>query len=163
MNQLPITMAAAHIESGVYFIQNVGTNTVLDLANGSSADGTRIQGFAKRQLSDPWVSAQLWIITQVGHDSPVYTIRNAKSCSYADLFESNVVNGTPIVGYHGTWHPNQHWIFTMGNCGSGYVSIRNLATGTYIDLDSGNSANGAPVVGWSGLFNRNQLWFLVRV
>ncbi|KAI0090539.1 ricin B-like lectin [Irpex rosettiformis] len=157
-------MAAAQIESGVYFIQNVGTGTVLDLTDGSNVDNTKVQGFEKRELNDVWVSAQLWIISQVGTD-PVYTIQNANSRTYADLSGSNLQSGTPIIGFHGTGNPNQNWIITRNTLKTAYV-IRNQATGTYVDLLNGGTANGTAVNGWAGegvdTPNPHQLWHIVR-
>jgi hypothetical protein len=45
--------------------------------------GTTVQGYAKRELSDPWVPAQLWIISQAGTN--LYTIENTNSRTYLDL------------------------------------------------------------------------------
>ncbi|EJF58760.1 ricin B-like protein, partial [Dichomitus squalens LYAD-421 SS1] len=103
-------MAALTIETGVYFIQNAGTGTVLDLTLGSNANGTKVQGFTKHELNDVWVSAQLWIIAQVpGTDE--YTIQNANSRTYLDLTGSTSLaterNGTPLIGFEPTGNPNQ--------------------------------------------------------
>ncbi|KAI0090541.1 ricin B-like lectin [Irpex rosettiformis] len=159
-------MSAAHITPGVYFIQNIGTNTVLDLTNGSSANSTKVQGYAKRELSDPWAPAQLWIIAPVSGNDPLYTIQNTNSRTYADLTGSNVASGTPIIGYQGTGNPNQHWVFSLNADKSAYV-IRNQSTGTFIDLLNGGSANGTAVNGWAGegatTGNTHQLWRLVHV
>ena len=45
--------------------------------------GTKVQGFEKRELSDPWVPAQLWVINEV--EQGVYTIQNTNSRTFADL------------------------------------------------------------------------------
>jgi len=50
--------------------------------------GTKVQGFQKRELSDVWVPAQLWVISQVG-DDPIYTIQNANSRTYMTLSGCN--------------------------------------------------------------------------
>ncbi|TBU36298.1 ricin B lectin domain-containing protein [Dichomitus squalens] len=157
-------MVSRTIKDGVYFIQNVGTDTVLDLTDGSSANGTKVQGFTKHELNDEWVSAQLWIITQVpGTDE--YTIQNANSRTYLDLTESNPQNGTPIIGYEPTGNPNQHWIITRNSTKTAYVIENAGATGTYVDLLDGDSADGTAVNGWAGegptTTNTNQLWHFV--
>jgi hypothetical protein len=84
--------------SALDFIQNRGTGTVLDLANGQGKDtlsrdeprsncglivGPTVQGYTKRELSDSWVPAQLWIINQVSTNT--YTIENTNSRTYLDL------------------------------------------------------------------------------
>ncbi|TBU38765.1 ricin B-like lectin [Dichomitus squalens] len=157
-------MAALTIETGVYFIQNAGTGTVLDLTGGSNANGTKVQGFTKREINDVYVSAQLWLIAQVpGTDE--YTIQNANSQTYLDLTGSNVQSGTPLIGYQPTGNPNQRWIIKRNSTNTAYV-IGNGATGTYVDLLNGGSANGTAVNGWAGegpaTTNPHQLWHVVR-
>ncbi|EPS97735.1 hypothetical protein FOMPIDRAFT_82407 [Fomitopsis schrenkii] len=151
------------IKSGVYFIQNAGTRTVLDLPNGDSSNGIKVQGFKKREFIDGWVTAQLWVVSKVASD-PVYSIENARSGTCLDLSNSESKNGTPIIGYEATGHPNQHWVIHRNNADTGYV-IENKATSTYVDLQGGNSANGTPVQSWAGegvqITNKNQLWEFV--
>jgi len=156
-------MASRTIESGVYFIQNIGTGTVLDLDGGSSANSTKVQGFTKRELSDSWVPAQLWVISSVGGGQ--YTIENTNSRTFLDLTDGNVANGTRLIGYQATGNPNQCWIITRNSNDTAYV-IANGATGTFIDLLDGGSANGTAVNGWAGsgptTTNTHQLWEVVR-
>ncbi|EPS97737.1 hypothetical protein FOMPIDRAFT_82405 [Fomitopsis schrenkii] len=147
------------IQSGVYFIQNAGTGTVLDLENGSSANSTKVHGYQKRELSDNWVPAQLWVVSLV--EGNLYTIENTNSRTYLDLTASNVASGTPIIGYQGTSNPNQRWAILRNSADTAYV-IQNQATGTFVDLLDGNSANLTPVNGWAGQGvttpNTHQLW-----
>lgn len=90
--------------------------------------GTKVQGYQKRELSDEFVPAQLWVITQAG-DNSVYKIENANSRTIMDLTGSmsvsslyqivvskippgsagNPANGTPIIGYQSNGNPNQRW------------------------------------------------------
>ncbi|KAI0090544.1 ricin B-like lectin [Irpex rosettiformis] len=154
-------MTAERIENGIYFIQNVGTGTVIDLAGASAIDGAKLQGFAKRDLNDDIVGAQLWYISHVGNE-PVYTIRNIRSLTYADLYGFNAADGTPIVGFHGTGGQNQHWVFISTPDKKGY-NIRNVATGTFIDLYAGGPGNCTPINGWTGLPSMNQVWRLISI
>jgi len=157
-------MATVNVESGVYFIQNLGTGTVMDLENGSSTNGTKVQGYQKRELSDPWVPAQLWVISKVGKDN-VYTIENTNSRTFMDLTGSNVQNNTPIIGFEATGNPNQQWKIIRNSTGTAYV-MQNMATGTFADLKDGQSLNGTAINGWSGsgptTTNPHQLWLIVR-
>ncbi|EPT03296.1 hypothetical protein FOMPIDRAFT_1046850 [Fomitopsis schrenkii] len=151
------------IKSGVYFIQNAGTGTVLDLPNGDSANGTKVRGYEKHKLGDSWVSAQLWIVCQLG-DDPVYSIQNARSRTYLNLTSDGPTNGTPITGFESTGDSHQHWEIYRNNADTGYV-IENKATTTYVDLKGGKSDNGTLVQNWAGdgvqTTNKNQLWKFV--
>ncbi|KAI0090545.1 ricin B-like lectin [Irpex rosettiformis] len=155
-------MAAVQVTSGVYFIQNTGTSTVLELVGGSATDGTKVQGYAKRQFSDELVPSQLWVISQLGADL-VYTIQNTNSRTFADLTGGNVANQTPIIGSKGTGEANQHWIFIQNADKTAYF-IKNQASGTYVDLLNGGASNGTAVNGWGlgSATNTHQLWHLVR-
>ncbi|EPS97703.1 hypothetical protein FOMPIDRAFT_82435 [Fomitopsis schrenkii] len=158
-------MPSAPVPSGVYFIQNLGTGTVLDLDNGSSANGTKVHGYQKRDLSDNWVPAQLWVVSQIG-DSSLYTIENANSRTNLDLTGSNAADGTPIIGSQATPDAeNQRWAILRNREDTAYV-IQNKGSGTYVDLLYGNSANLTPVNGWAGQGvttpNTHQLWKFVR-
>lgn len=42
--------------------------------------GTSVEGTAKRELSDAWVPAQLWILTKT--DSNTYAVQNGNSRTY---------------------------------------------------------------------------------
>ena len=50
----------------------------------SSLLGTKVHGYEKRALSDPWVPAQLWVVAQDGNEG-VYTFQNANSRTFMDL------------------------------------------------------------------------------
>ncbi|KAI0768440.1 ricin B-like lectin [Irpex lacteus] len=155
---------AAKLENGIYFIQNAGTGTVLDLNGGSGANGTKIQGFAKRELNDPWVPAQLWIITKIDN-SDSYTVENANGRTYVDLTNGLVADNTPIIGNQGPGGANQRWKFIRNTKKTAYV-IQNEASKTYIDLYGGGVPDGTPVNGYAGsgadTTNQNQLWQLIR-
>ncbi|KAI0090522.1 ricin B-like lectin [Irpex rosettiformis] len=153
------------LQSGVYYIQNLGSGTVLDLSGGSSTDGTKIQGYAQRPLTDVWVPAQLWVVALV-EGSNTFTLQNACARTYADIQGGNIANGTPLVGFEGTSQAEQRWVITLSTNNTSYV-IQNKTSGTYVDLQSGSTANGATIQIWGSegptTTNKNQLWNFVRV
>ncbi|KAI0076822.1 ricin B-like lectin [Panus rudis PR-1116 ss-1] len=161
--------ASLPLQSGVYFIQNIGTGTVIDLHNGSTADNTEIQGHAKHALSNTWVPAQLWIISllKASGSHGIYTIQNASGRTYMDLSQALATDGNPIIG----WTPSsskahQQWRIIPNAKQTAFV-IQNVSTGTYVDLYGGIEANGTAITGYSGegpaTTNRNQLWNFIRV
>ncbi|GJE97426.1 ricin B lectin domain-containing protein [Phanerochaete sordida] len=154
-------MASEHLQSGVYFIQNFYTGTVLDLAGASPANGTKIQGYTKRELSELGVPAQLWIISLVAGEENVYTVQNTSSRSFMDMAHGDAADGTPVIGHEYNGGQNQKWRITRHGNYMSYV-IQNVATRTYADMANGSKANGTPVVGWSGSGSHNQLWLIAR-
>ncbi|KAI0797264.1 ricin B-like lectin [Irpex lacteus] len=158
-------MASEKLADGVYFIQNIGTGTVLTLHGGSAEDGTLAEGTAKRELSDPWVSAQLWIITKViVDDGRTYSVQNGNSRTYLTLKDGSTVGtGTPIIGYEHTGSGDQHWMIVRNAKKTAYV-ITNETSRTAVDLWGGGNADGTAVNGYyANNDNNNQLWQLVRI
>ncbi|TBU29675.1 hypothetical protein BD311DRAFT_660675, partial [Dichomitus squalens] len=144
------------------FIQNIGTGTVCDLAWGA-----KVQGYSKRELNDPLVSAQLWIIIRVEHDE--YTIRNAMSCTYMDIQAS--------AKLHFDWFATRakpsknmssklaRWTIRRNNNKTAYLTSTWLA-GTYHSLCMMGTENGTKIQIWEGIGpstnHQLQLWHVVR-
>ncbi|EPS99469.1 hypothetical protein FOMPIDRAFT_82645 [Fomitopsis schrenkii] len=157
--------------AGVYFIQNIATKTVLELAGGSNANSTSIYASQQRNFSDELVPAQLWVISQDGTGNSAFKIENANSRTIMDLSAADSADGTPIIGYQSTGGSNQRWAILRTNSIATTYVIQNQATGmiihhqAYIDLLNGSSANGTAINGWSGrgvdTTNTHQLWTLI--
>jgi len=166
-------MAALFVENGVYFIQNVGTGTVVDLKDGSNAENTKIQGWKKRELDDVLVPAQLWVISKTGNkdnDYDTYTIQNANSRTYMTLPEDTQGNYRAIVGsqrYGESDRELQEWKIVRNDNVTAYT-IMNVDNEekAFVDLLNGGKDNGTDVYSWDGVgvttTNTHQLWHIVR-
>jgi hypothetical protein len=140
-----------------------GTHPALDLAHGSTENGTPCQGWNDLSNSDnPF--CQQWLISKVvgGHD--VYTLRNLRSGMYLDLNHGSSHDGTKIQGWNkarsADTQTHQQWkIIRVGE----YYRLQNVASGTYMDLDCGDSTPGTKIQGWQYYNTVNQEWRLVRV
>lgn len=154
-------MATPSIQDGVYYIQNSGSGTVVDLFDGSSNPGAKLQGYQKHELGNVWAPAQLWIITS--DDEGLYTLQNANSRTFVEL--NSPENGTRMVCNPPNGKKSQQFKITRSSGGTYYV-IQNVETQTYMDLYNGGAANNTPVNGWKGsgptTENPNQLWLIVR-
>ncbi|TBU29666.1 ricin B-like lectin [Dichomitus squalens] len=146
------------VASGVYFIKAFAALTVLTLLN-----GTMVQGDAKRDLTDPSVISQLWVVAQVNGTS-LYTIENAQGGTFLDLLGGSNASATPVVGNSQSGSSVQQWSFMPTSANTTYTIV-NSATNTVIDLLAGGTADGTAVNGWeyTGPTNTNQVWDLVRV
>ncbi|TBU40751.1 ricin B lectin domain-containing protein [Dichomitus squalens] len=151
------------VKSGVYFIQNIGALSVLDLTGGSSSSGTVVQGYAKRDLTDPSAIAQLWVIAQI-KGTTLYTIQNAQGGTFLDLKGGASANETPVVGNSQSGKSIQQWSITPNAANTAYMIV-NSSTKTVVDLLNGGTANGTAVNGWGtdgpSTTNTHQLWVLV--
>ncbi|TBU54721.1 ricin B lectin domain-containing protein [Dichomitus squalens] len=163
-------MATLNLENGVYFIQNFGTGTAVELKDGSSADSTRVVSAPKRELDNVSVPASLWIISRVsGAPGHQYTLQNAKSGTFMDVLggASNVKDNVDIVGFQKLADSkSQRWTITRHNDTKAYV-IANAVTGKhYVNLPGGDRAAGRvlQVVTGEGIQSTNvdQMWLIVR-
>ncbi|KAI0826154.1 hypothetical protein BC629DRAFT_52896 [Irpex lacteus] len=90
-NQVPLLMASP------FYAWVVSEPTLIEILT-----GTKILGREKRELSDEWISAQLWIIVKIDRNS-VYTIQNANSRTYMDLVKGMPMDLTTNQGFSLFW------------------------------------------------------------
>ncbi|KAI0076829.1 ricin B-like lectin [Panus rudis PR-1116 ss-1] len=155
---------SASIVPGVYFIQNLGSGTVLDLVYGSSQNGTKVEGHAKWELGERWCPVQLWIVAK-DKDGSTYVIQNASGGTYMDLKNGSSSKDTPVICYEHSGNSTQKWRIILNSHKTAYV-IQNVGTGTYIDLLDGSNKDNTPVNGWTGegasTTNTHQLWKFIK-
>ncbi|KAI0806253.1 ricin B-like lectin [Irpex lacteus] len=156
-------MASEELTDGVctYFIQNIRTGTVLTLNGGSPVDGTNVEGTAKRELSDVWVPAQLWILTKT--DSNTYAVQNGNSRTYLAVTDGYPGGGMPVIGSRPTGVDTDRWTFVRNAKKTAYI-ITNVMADMSIDLYRGGTADGTAVYGSRTYADKeDQLWQLVRI
>jgi hypothetical protein len=81
---------------GVYTLRNLRGGTYLDLSNGSSTDGTKVQGWEAASSAN--VKNQQWTITAEGSTGH-YRLQNVAGGTYLDLDSGNSANGTKVQGW----------------------------------------------------------------
>ncbi|KAI0797263.1 hypothetical protein BC629DRAFT_1439153 [Irpex lacteus] len=96
---------------------------------------TKVQGDAKYELSDAWVAAQLWIITEIDN-SDVYFIQNLNSRTYLTIKGDSSTGGTPIVGHQRTGTGGQRWKFRRTANRMSYVYGTETSYGVGLNSDS---------------------------
>ncbi|KAH6900859.1 ricin B lectin domain-containing protein, partial [Coprinopsis sp. MPI-PUGE-AT-0042] len=157
-----------------YWIKNVGTGTVLDLAGGRMENGNAIHGWSKVEPTfggsllsrvtgglskgGDWEN-QTWHfpMTRSGHPGMVnIELFIGTKSIVVDLAAGHSTNGTPVLAWESHDGDNQKWY--MEDAGDGKKRFKNAASGTYLDLESG--ANGAKVRGWQFENTDRQLWRL---
>jgi hypothetical protein len=90
-----------------YTLCNLRGGTYLDLSNGSSQNGTQVQGWA----ADPpnSVQNQWWVVTA---DGSYYRLQNKQGGTYLELSNGGTANGTKAQGWAFTVVPQQNWTLT---------------------------------------------------
>jgi len=127
----------------------------LDLSNGGSANGTKIQLWDDQSGNQN----QIWTITYSGRDS--ITLKNKKGGNVLDLSGSNPAPGTVVSGWSSQNSPNQMWILTKGDGNS--WNMQSSATGTFLDVSGGGTANGTQIQCWTRTGGANQRWIFIKV
>ncbi|KAI1342874.1 ricin B lectin domain-containing protein [Xylariaceae sp. FL0016] len=142
---------------------NCASNNAMDLNGGSSADGTKIQGW-EQNGSTP----QQWVLEKVtpGAAWSPWKIRNVCGGSYMDLLNGSNEMGTSINGFNnGGGNKNAQWfIISQEQSENTWFWLQNAAAFTYADCDGAHPENGTKVHGWQrGDGNRNQMWRIIPV
>lgn len=88
-------MSAEPRDQTSYLIFNAASNNVLDLDDGSSSNGAKIQGWGQAWITGK-VENQIW---KLEADGDHFRIRNESSFTYMDFNDGNKGNGTKIQGW----------------------------------------------------------------
>jgi len=132
------------VSAGTYYIRNVHTGTALDLAGGSSEDGTRVIGYSAGTGNN-----QQWIL-EGGFQG--YTIKNGQSGTYASYQNHE----TPADGILLTGNNNKvEWDVKQADQG---YQIFLAGTNLVLDLASGDASDGAKICLWTNKGENNQKW-----
>ncbi len=124
-----------------------GVYVCIDNANGSSADGNKIQayGCSGSGNSNP---NQLWFFTD-----DTQAIWNPATGKCLAVANNTTYDGTAIQLYTCDGSSAQRWAI------NGDGTIRNISANKCIDLTAGNTANGTQIQLWNcGAGNGNQQW-----
>jgi len=94
-----------------YTINNLKSGTVLEIAGGSSDNGTQAQcSAAITDLNDPHIIKQYWLFDN--QSSNTYAIMNTDSGTTLDLSNGGSADGTKIQGWQfQPGNTNQVWAF----------------------------------------------------
>ena len=125
------------IANGVYIISSsLNSNYVLDVDNGSIANGANIQLYQSNGTQ-----AQLFKVT---HDSQGYvTFTNEKSGKVLDVYNGSCKNGANVWQYNSNNSRAQKWIVRKE--GNSYVIISALNSNYVLDLANGKARNGSNI------------------
>ena len=126
-----------NIPEGDYYIQSqLDNNKVLDISNGSSANGANIQLYESNKSN-----AQIWNIkpTQDGY----YTIKNPYTNKVLDISNGSSANGANIQLYESNNTCAQKWSILDG--GGSLIFVSACAKYSTIDVSGGSSSNGANI------------------
>ncbi|EUC59880.1 ricin-type beta-trefoil lectin domain protein, partial [Rhizoctonia solani AG-3 Rhs1AP] len=138
------------LPAGTYTLKNVSTNTVLDLWDGRSAEGTQVQGFNSHGGDN-----QKWRLKWTGTGNQV-TLQNVKGGTYIGA-DSSIQNSVNAVG------STTSVSLVIVAADKGYA-IEVADHRLYVlDLKESNPKNETPVIFFNNNATDNQKWYFEKV
>ena len=142
------------LADGWYRVSSHGSSAVLDVSNGSSADGANVQLWR-------WdgVDQQVW---RVSHDEKGYvTLTNARSGKALDVDGGLAVAGRNVQQWRsdGVWA--QKWVAVPGSDGRVRL-ISGLGDRFALDADCARTKNGTNVHLWTDNGGESQQWKFIE-
>jgi hypothetical protein len=137
--------------SSYYYLTNVNSGLVGDIANSSTANGTALEQWTKNNGTN-----QQWQIHSVG--GGLYEIINHNSGLALGINGGLFAHGAAVDQETYTASSDQLWYFEAGPAGS-YV-IRNFQSKQALEVGGNSTSNGGTVDQWIPLNQSNQQWTL---
>ncbi len=141
----------SNVANGTYVLYSaVGSNRVLDVSGGSSAEGTNIQIWESNGTD-----AQKYNISK--QSNGWYRIANVNGRAL-DVDKAERRNGANVIQWGWSGAENQQWKFVYAGGGYYYIQSR---LGYYLDVSGAGTANGTNVQIWEKNNTNAQKWKLV--
>ncbi len=141
-----------------YTFKNTNSGLVMDIADGSMAEGTNVQQWSANSQSN-----QVWQLTPFQNGTTYYYIRSASDPNYVLKAMSGDNGGNiEIVPYSGS-DSMMLFRFTKLGDGSYYISTRASRDSRFVEIDSASTANGGNVQQWEMTYHKCQNWQAVKV
>lgn len=143
------------ISNGLTVLKNAQTGKVLDVKNGSSADGTNIQTYENNGTA-----AQRFNVVSVDIlAGGTYFIQALKSPGFVmDVSGASSSDGANVQLYSNNDSGAQKWNVTKN--GDGTYTFKNAANGKALDLKSANATSGSNIQQWTANGSAAQKWNL---
>jgi deoxyribonuclease-1 len=98
-------------QEGYVFIQEIGTNQVLEIEAANAKDGAKVRLATRKRRSN---DHQEWKLIPLSDDSHWYFMQNRATQSVLDVAYKKTKEGTSVVGYHKKirGYENQLWLLS---------------------------------------------------
>jgi peroxiredoxin len=148
----------AQITTGYYTLTARCSGKVLDVLDGSKADGAKIQ-----QWKLNGNIAQHWKIEPVSGDPGYYTLTAKCSGKVLDVLDGSKADGAKIQQWKLNGNQAQHWKIEPVRGASGYYILVSRTSGKVLDVLDGSKNDGATIQQWKLNGNIAQHWKLDMV
>ncbi|WP_406173742.1 RICIN domain-containing protein [Streptomyces canus] len=150
----PVTYSTIDLGGGIsdgatYTVSNAGSNLMLSIAGGSTANGTN----ATQQNADN-ATDQQWRFVQ--QSSGYFKIVNVASGKVLGVENQSTADGARILQWDDNGTLDHEWAVAPNPAG-GY-SLTNRVTGKYLEIPNASTATGTAAGQWSGTSCACQRW-----
>lgn len=142
------------ISTGTYYITNVNSGLLLEVAGADTSDGANVQ-----QWSDRGGSNQQWYVEETSDGS--YRIENVNSGKVMDVEGASSDDGANVLQWSDDGSDNQRW--WIREDGSGEYAIEAVHSGKVADVEGASTDDGANVLQWTDSGGSNQRWYFDSV
>jgi hypothetical protein len=144
-----LTETGRTIPDGTYRVASRKSRKVLDLQNGTIANGTPLV-----QWGWNGGNSQKWALTHLG--SGQYQVANVLSGTVMDVDNANMNNNGKIQIWTSNGLNHQKWTATPA--GDGFFKLTAAHSGKLADVTGGSTADGATIIQWQSHGGDNQQW-----
>ena len=139
------------VPDGRYAFTNRLCNKVIDLVNGSTADGTDAIQWAWNGGND-----QKWDLAYLGNGQ--YKLTGVASGKLLEISGASTANGGWVQIWPSTNHNCQKW--TIKPSADGFIKVLNVNSGKSLDVQNNSTADGAAILQYNDIGASNQQWLM---
>ena len=141
-----------------YTFRNTATGMVMDIKDGTMAEGTNVQQWGSNDLS-----CQKWQLTPFDGGTAYYYVRSAADPNYVLKAITGSDGGNIEIVPYSSKDSMMLFKFTKVGDGSYYISTRSSRDACFVEIANASNASGANVQQWSYTYNLCQNWQAVKV
>jgi len=141
-----------------YTFKNTNSGMVMDIKDGTMAEGTNVQQWGSNSLS-----CQKWKLTPFSNGTTYYYVRSAADPNYVLKAMSGSDGGNIEIVPYANNDSMMLFQFTKIGDGSYYISTRSSRDACFVEVSGASTASGANVQQWSYTYSNCQNWQALKV
>ena len=139
------------IPDGRYYLTDRLCNKVIDLVNGSTADGTDAIQWGWNGGTD-----QKWDVAYLGNGQ--YQLTGVASGKLLEITGASTANGAAAQIWPSNGNNCQKWTIRPSN--DGYFKVLNVNSGKSLDVQNNSTADGTAILQYNDIGASNQQWLM---
>ncbi|MCK1796957.1 RICIN domain-containing protein [Streptomyces sp. XM4193] len=144
-----------------YRVRNVGSGLLLEVYEGRTAGGVRVQQGSRPGSGD--LPGQLWRITPVYEGSALRHVVSVASGKRLDVTGASLEPGAPIQQWRANNFGAQEWLLEEHVAKPGTYSLVSYLSGLLLEIPDSSKEEGAPALQGEDIDSPFQWWTLEAV